>query len=144
MAEDIKFSKKMTDIPCELSARLTFPSVIKRSPVQIPLELEFSSWLSALRWPGWLSLMRLRLVIRRSQVQSRLGLATFFHGDWSWKIFYRHSLPSRVGCKHCFSFSLWICIRNPDQVNLLAENWKWACHLILLSIWNILCNFSFI
>ena len=31
---------------------------------------------------------------RRSWVQPPLRSATFFHGDWSWNIFYGHSLPS--------------------------------------------------
>ena len=31
---------------------------------------------------------------RRSRVWFPLGLATFFCGDWSWNIFYGHSLPS--------------------------------------------------
>ena len=43
--------------------------------------------------PRWLSRMHVRLVIRRSQVWSPSGLTTFFHGDWSWNIFYGCSLP---------------------------------------------------
>ena len=35
-----------------------------------------------------------RLEIRRSRVQPPPRSATFFHGDWSWNIFYGHSLPS--------------------------------------------------
>ena len=34
-----------------------------------------------------------RLETRRSRVQSPPRSATFFHGDWSWSIFYCHSLP---------------------------------------------------
>ena len=42
--------------------------------------------------PRWLSKMHVRLVIRRLRVRSQLGLATCFNGDWSWDIFYGHSL----------------------------------------------------
>ena len=35
-----------------------------------------------------------RLETRRSQVQPPPRSATFFRGDWSWNIFYIHSLPS--------------------------------------------------
>ena len=35
-----------------------------------------------------------RLEIRRSRVQPPPRSATFFRGDWSWNIFYGHSLPS--------------------------------------------------
>ena len=35
-----------------------------------------------------------RLETRRSRVQSPPKSATFFRGDWSWNIFYGHSLPS--------------------------------------------------
>ena len=34
-----------------------------------------------------------RLETRRSRVQPLLRSATFFRGDWSWNIFYCHSLP---------------------------------------------------
>ena len=46
------------------------------------------------RWPQWLSLMCLWLVIRRSQVWSLPGPVTFFFLDWTWNHFYSHSLPS--------------------------------------------------
>ena len=36
-----------------------------------------------------------RLETRRSQVQPPPRSATFFHWDWSWNIFYSHSLPFR-------------------------------------------------
>ena len=35
-----------------------------------------------------------RLETRRSWVQTPPRSATFFRGDWSWNIFYGHSLPS--------------------------------------------------
>ena len=35
-----------------------------------------------------------RLETRRSRVQPPPRSATFFRGDWSWNIFYGHSLPS--------------------------------------------------
>ena len=44
--------------------------------------------------PRWLSWMRVRLETRRSRVRSPPRSATFFRGDWSWNIFYGHSLPS--------------------------------------------------
>ena len=55
---------------------------------------EAQLWFSYL-WsqPRWLSQMCVWLVIRRSRIRSPPGLATFFHGDWSWNIFYSHSLP---------------------------------------------------
>ena len=44
------------------------------------------------------------LVIRRLQLWAHLGVATFFHGDWSWNIFYSHSLPSSDSRKAVVSF----------------------------------------
>ena len=35
----------------------------------------------------------IRLETRRSRVHPPPRSATFFHGDWSWNIFYGHSLP---------------------------------------------------
>ena len=37
-----------------------------------------------------------RLETRRSRVRPPPRSATFFRGDWSWNIFYGHSLPSAV------------------------------------------------
>ena len=45
-------------------------------------------------WPRWLSRMCVWLVSRRLRVQYPPGPATFFCGEWSWYIFYSHSLPS--------------------------------------------------
>ena len=45
-----------------------------------------------------------RLEIRRSQVQPPPRSATFFHGDWSWNIFYGHSLPSADSRRAVVSF----------------------------------------
>ena len=42
----------------------------------------------------WLSRMRVRPEVRESRVWSLPGPATFFRGDWSWNIFYGHSLLS--------------------------------------------------
>ena len=44
--------------------------------------------------PRWLSLMHVWLVIRRLQVWPPPGMATFFHGYWSWNTLCGHSLPS--------------------------------------------------
>ena len=46
------------------------------------------------RRPRWLSWMPVRLETRRSRVRTPPRSATFFRGDWSWNIFYGHSLPS--------------------------------------------------
>ena len=43
------------------------------------------------RWPSW---MRVRLETRRSRFRPQPRSATFFRGDWSWNIFYGHSLLS--------------------------------------------------
>ena len=47
-------------------------------------------------WPGLGGSVgcAVRLETRRSRVQPPLRSATFFRGDWSWNIFYGHSLPS--------------------------------------------------
>ena len=45
-----------------------------------------------------------RLETRRSRVQPMLMSATFFHGDWSWNIFYGHSLPSTDSRRAVVSF----------------------------------------
>ena len=45
-----------------------------------------------------------RLETRRSGVQSPPRSATFFHGDWSWNIFYGHSLPSADSRRAVVSF----------------------------------------
>ena len=44
--------------------------------------------------PRWFSWLRVRLETRRSWVRPPPRSATFFRGDWSWNIFYGHSLPS--------------------------------------------------
>ena len=45
-----------------------------------------------------------RLETRRSRVQPPPMSATFFHGDWSWNIFYSHSLPSADSRRAVVSF----------------------------------------
>ena len=45
-----------------------------------------------------------RLETRRSQIQSPPRSATFFRGDWSWNIFYGHSLPSADSRRAVVSF----------------------------------------
>ena len=45
-----------------------------------------------------------RLEIRRSRVQPPPRSATFFRGDWSWNIFYDHSLPSADSRRAVVSF----------------------------------------
>ena len=54
--------------------------------------------------PRWLSWMRIRLETRRSRVRPPPRSATFFHGDWSWNIFYGHSLPSADSRRAVVSF----------------------------------------
>ena len=55
-------------------------------------------------WPWWLTWMHVWLVIKRSWVQSPLGSATFFRGDWAWNIFYSDSLPSAYSRRAVVSF----------------------------------------
>ena len=45
-----------------------------------------------------------RLETRRSRVQPLPRSATFFRGDWSWNIFYGHSLPSADSRRAVVSF----------------------------------------
>ena len=45
-----------------------------------------------------------RLETRRSRVQPPPRSATFFRGDWSWNIFYGHSLPSDDSRRAVVSF----------------------------------------
>ena len=45
-----------------------------------------------------------RLETRRSRVQPPSRSATFFRGDWSWNIFYGHSLPSADSRRAVVSF----------------------------------------
>ena len=45
-----------------------------------------------------------RLETRRSRVQPPPRSATFFRGDWSWNIFYGHSLPSADSRRAVVSF----------------------------------------
>ena len=54
--------------------------------------------------PRWLSWMRVHLETRRSRVQPPPKSATFFRGDWSWNIFYGHSLPSADSRRAVVSF----------------------------------------
>ena len=49
---------------------------------------------------GWV----IRLETRRSRVQSPPRSATFFRRDWSWNIFYGHSLPSADSRRAVVSF----------------------------------------
>ena len=46
----------------------------------------------------------IRLETRRSRVQPPPRSATFFRGDWSWNIFYGHSLPSADSRRAVVSF----------------------------------------
>ena len=46
----------------------------------------------------------IRLETRRSRVKPPPRSATFFHGDWSWNIFYGHSLPSADSRRAIVSF----------------------------------------
>ena len=46
----------------------------------------------------------LRLETRRSRVRPTPSPATFFHGDWSWNIFYGHCLPSADSKRAVVSF----------------------------------------
>ena len=52
----------------------------------------------------WLSWMRVRLETRRSLVWPPPRSATFFREDWSWNIFYGHSLPSADSRRAVVSF----------------------------------------
>ena len=45
-----------------------------------------------------------RLETRRSRVQPSPRSVTFFRGDWSWNIFYGHSLPSADSRRAVVSF----------------------------------------
>ena len=54
--------------------------------------------------PWWLVWMHVRLVIRQSGVRSRPSPARFFHGDWSWNIFYGHFLLSADSRRAVVSF----------------------------------------
>ena len=45
-----------------------------------------------------------RLETRRSRIQPMPRSATFFHGDWSWNIFYGHSLSSADSRRVVVSF----------------------------------------
>ena len=54
--------------------------------------------------PRWLSWMRVRLETRRWRVRPPPRSATFFRGDWSWNIFYGHSLPSADSRRAVVSF----------------------------------------
>ena len=62
-----------------------------------------------------------RLVIRRSQVRGS-GLAPFFRWDWSWNLFFGHSLPSADSRR--------------EVVSYLRKNvhWELVNHLIGLSL----------
>ena len=46
----------------------------------------------------------IRLETRRSRIQPPPRSATFFRGDWSWNIFYGHSLPSADSRRAVVSF----------------------------------------
>ena len=62
------------------------------------------------RWFTWMSSLggsvgcAVRLETRRSRVQPPPRSATFFRGDWSWNIFYGHSLPSADSRRAVVSF----------------------------------------
>ena len=64
--------------------------------------------------PRWRSWMRVRLETRRSRVRPPPRSATFFRGDWSWNIFYGHSLPSADSRKAVVSF-WWKNVHNTGQ-----------------------------
>ena len=54
-------------------------------------------------WLGGSVRYAIRLETRRSWVQHPPRSATFFCGDWSWNIFYGHSLPSAESRRAVFS-----------------------------------------
>ena len=64
----------------------------------------FSHFTTVNRRPRWLSWMRVCLETRRSRVQPPPRLGSFFRGDWSWNIFYGHSLPSADSKRAVVSF----------------------------------------
>ena len=74
----------------------------------------------------YLSRMRARLVIRRSWVRGS-GPATFFRWDWSWNLFYGHSLPSADSRR--------------EVVSYLQKNVHWVLvnRLVGLSLGILLC-----
>ena len=72
--------------------------------------------------PRWLSRMRARLLIRWSQTRSPPGPATFFRRDWSWNIFFGHSLPSADSRRAVVSF--WR--KNVHKYTLTAQRTKLA------------------
>ena len=62
------------------------------------------TWWSLEGRPRWLSGWPVRLETRRSWVQPPPRSATFFRRDWSWSIFYSHSLPSADSRRAVVSF----------------------------------------
>ena len=77
-------------------------------------------WSSGTGRPRWLSRIRIRLVIRKSRVRSPPGLATFFCRDWSWNIFYGHSLPSADSTRAAIRF--WR--KNVHYIQILTSGWS--------------------
>ena len=81
------------------AAHSSYPlAVIQVSPQGLPLEFLIcfhgnNLIINEYSHPRQLSQMRVQLVTM-SLVQSLLGPAPFFHGDWSYNILYGHSLPS--------------------------------------------------
>ena len=78
------------------------------------------------RWPQWLSRicirLHIRLVIRRWRVQYPQDWQHwwwFFLGDWSWNIFYSHSLPSTDSRKAVVSS--WCQVKECAQVPLRTK-----------------------
>ena len=81
--------------------------------------------------PRWRSRTRAQMVIRRLRIQSQPSPATFFHGDWSWNIFYGHSLPSPVSVWHKNEHKYWCSHRG---LRLSRKKCVLGCTLIALSV----------
>ena len=88
-------------------------TLIKKSDYDMMIQLlkfNFTSLIVLAHWdkqgwrPRWLSWMHRPTGDQRSRVHPPPRSATFFRGDWSWNIFYGHSLPSADSRRAVVSF----------------------------------------
>ena len=86
------FPENRFDILCKITPQFTWNFICFLGKIR-----------KLFRRPRWLG-CAVRLKTRRSRVQPPPRSATFFRGDWSWNIFYGHSLPSADSRRAVVSF----------------------------------------
>ena len=107
---------KLLHKPVQLTGKSLLPVLMEEPhsgltqslPVTTYMKWQCITQIDNISWykvgPGGSVGCAVRLETRRSRVQPPPRSATFFRGDWSWNIFYGHSLPSADSRRAVVSF----------------------------------------